>query len=158
MPRKPIKNRPAKKTAKKAAKKPAAKPKRRICKTKGCRKSALAESELCKTCTSNAEASEQVVRVTEIEALRFGKLDAEMRNDRQAVQLLDYQMTAIKNKAEADISNLNRQKQQLLSGITARKPEYKALINDLAEKYGIEDPNKMTIDPDTGVIRDLSQV
>jgi hypothetical protein len=40
-----------------------------------------------------------------------------------------------------------------LSGL---RREYEPFVRDLAQTYGIQDPNKMSIDPDTGIIRDLS--
>jgi hypothetical protein len=147
----------AKKVSKKAAKK-SAKPKRRVCKTKKCMKTAAADQDLCPVCLDNADADSKVLKVTEVEALRFAKLDAELRNDRQALQIFDFKMSEIKDKAEKEITDLSNQRQQVSAAITARKPEYQQLVKALADKYGIEDPSKMTIDPDTCVIRDLSKV
>jgi len=152
---------PAKKAVKKTTKKTTkkvAKVKRRVCKSKRCMKTALPDSVFCEGCVEKNDPANLVLKTTEVEALRFAKLDAELRNDRQAVQLFDYRMADIKNKAEREIVALAHQKQQIEAAITARKPEYQQLVKSLAEKYGIDDPNKMTIDPDTCVIRDLSQV
>lgn len=149
---------PAKKASKKVTKKAVKRPKRRVCKAKRCMKTALHDSVFCEGCVEKNDPANLVLKTTEVEALRFAKLDAELRNDRQAIQLFDYRMNDIKNRAEREIAALAHQRQQVEAAITARKPEYQQLVLSLAEKYGIEDPSKMTIDPDTCVIRDLSQV
>jgi len=95
--------------------------------------------------------------VSELEALRFAKIDTEARNDNQALQLLDYKMAAVRQRAEQELSQLAMQKRQLQAAIDARKPAYEQLVRELAAKYGIDDPTKMTIDPETCVIRDLSK-
>ena len=147
-----------KKATKKVAKKATKKAKRRVCKTKRCMKTALVDSVFCAGCAGKNDPVESVVKTTEVEALRFAKLDGELRNDRQALQIFDFKMADIKAKAEKEISDLAHQRRQVSEAITARKPEYQQLVKSLAEKYGIEDSSKMTIDPDTCVIRDLSKM
>jgi hypothetical protein len=139
-------------------KKSAKKAKRRVCEVKGCRKTALEDGGQCRVCMGNNDPQEMVVKSTELEALRWSKFDTELRNDQQAMQILRYKYNEVKNKAEQEMAWLQAQQQQLEASITARKPEYLALVAALAEKYGIKDPGKMTIDPDTLVIRDLSKM
>lgn len=153
-----IKTKPAKKAAKKSTKKVAKKPKRRVCKTKRCMKTALDDGIFCPGCAKNNDPAEVVVKTTELEALRWAKLDTEFRNDRQAIQIFDFKCKEIKDKAEQEIAGLVNQRAQLEAAITARKPEYQELVKSLAKRYGIKDPARMTIDPDTQVIRDLSKM
>ena len=147
---------PRKKISAKRIEKPA-KAKRKVCATKGCRKTAVAGSVFCPVCGPANDGPNVVVKVTELEALRFARVDTETRNDSQAIQLIDYKIAEVRKRAELDLNQLSMQKRQLALAIEARKPAYQELIKTLAEKYGIEDTSKMTIDPDTGVIRDLSK-
>ena len=131
--------------------------KRRICNTYGCRKIAVVGSVFCPICGPKNDGPNVVVKVTELEALRFAMVDTEARNDSQAIQLIDYKIAEVKKRVELELNQLSMQRRQLVAAIEARKPAYQELVKTLAEKYGIDDTSKMTIDPDTGVIRDLSK-
>lgn len=111
----------------------------------------------CAACAPLNDAPNIVLKCSELEALRFAKIDTEARNDNQALQILDFRIRETRSRAELELAQLTTQKHQLQAAIEARKPVYLALVKELAEKYGIEDPSKMTIDTDTGVIRDLSK-
>lgn len=99
---------------------------------------------------------DKVVKLSERDALRFGKVDAEVRNAIQGQRLIDYQITELQQKAEAKIKELQGQKARLIAMVESHEQDYKALIEELAKTYGIPDHKKMAIDPDNGTVRDLS--
>ena len=130
---------------------------RKRCATDGCRKLSIPGDIVCKACAEIQVGIDVVEKVTEVEALRFAKLDTEARNDNQAMEILTFKMAAVRQRAEQELGNLQMQKHQLQAAIDARKPLYQSMVEELAEKYGIDDPSQMTIDPETGVVRDLSK-
>lgn len=102
------------------------------------------------------EALEKVLRVEEIEALRFAKLDTEIRNAQQAVRLADFELDKARREYEAQVRALQSMKVANESAIQSLKPSYTALVAEIAQKYGIE-PGNVIIDPDTLIIRDGSK-
>ena len=93
--------------------------------------------------------------LTETEALRWGKMDAEMRNDLQALRLENYEIETLNRNYVQQKQAHELMKKQLLDSVEARKRQYQELTKTLAEKYKV-DPQKMAIDPDTGSIREVS--
>jgi hypothetical protein len=91
-----------------------------------------------------------VQKLTEVEALRFGKLDAEIRNARMGMELskheivrLNQQIAVIRNQVAQVNDNLEKSLQ----------PEYNRFVSGLAKKYGIP-VQRLVIDPDLGTVRD----
>ena len=91
-----------------------------------------------------------VQKLTEVEALRFGKLDAEIRNARMGMDLsrheivrLNQQIAAIRNQIARVNDHLEKELQ----------PAYNRFVSGLAKKYEIP-VNRLVIDPDIGTIRD----
>ena len=100
------------------------------------------------------EGSDAVKRLTENEALRFGKLDAEIRNHMQGIQLATFQTESVTTDYNNKIKQLKERKVHLHNEAARAKVEYDSLLNQLAEDYGIPDPSRIIIDPDAGTIRD----
>lgn len=158
--------------AKKAVKKTVVKGRKR-CKMVGCRKLAIPGKIYCKSCLDKMEASAgrkmskkdkadadypmgAVMQTSELYALRFGKLDAEMNNDRQSLHIVDLEYKNARDKYELDQSERVEQRKQLTSALEVKNIEYKAVVTQIAKELGL-DPNQMSIDPDTCVVRDLRE-
>jgi hypothetical protein len=103
---------------------------------------------------SDGHAVDKVVKATTEEALRFGKVDAEIRNALQGVKIADLETTNLEAMYHAKKLALSTQKISLLKEVERLQVGYTTVVQELADKYGI-DPKHMTIDPDTGVIHDL---
>lgn len=95
-----------------------------------------------------------VNKLSEIDCLRFGKLDAEIRNRMQGMQLVDHNMEQAVREHNEKMEKLKLTKQAFQLQIQSMKPQYDALLKELSEKHGISDPRQMIIDPDSGTIRD----
>jgi hypothetical protein len=96
-----------------------------------------------------------VTRVTDEEALRFGKMDAEIRNYLQGIRLVDYEFQDNERAYETKKATLFTNRQQLEYRMGVLRQQYEEMVKGLAKKYRIPDPTQMSIDPDTGIIRDL---
>lgn len=129
---------------------------RRQCATKGCRKMRASNSEFCVKCRGS-EPVDMAVKVTEVEALRFARLDAELRNNMQGVELLRFRIQDVSREKSRAIAGLEAEIKHLQSLAATMRPEYNGLVTAIAEKYGISDPAHMTIDPDTMIVRDLTK-
>jgi len=105
--------------------------------------------------TKKTKDADLVRHLTELEALQFGKLDAEMRNRIQGVKIADLELEKFDRTCQEQRVHLLAQKQALTLEINTSKPKYEAFIRRLAKKYRIQDPDKMTIDPDVGVIKEF---
>jgi len=95
-----------------------------------------------------------VMQLTEVESLRWGKLDAEIRNLLQGARLEELEIEALNRLYVAQKQTRETMKQSYLRDVERLKKEYVEFTQRLAEKYHV-DPKKMTIDPDTGVIREI---
>lgn len=135
-------------------------PKRKRCTFPGCKKLQISGALFCKGHLNGQEATEEapddkVVKLSERDALRFGKIDAEVRNALQGQQLVDYKITEIQQKTRAQVTELQAAKARLIALVKSHEHDYRALVEELAETYGIDDPKNMAIDPDNGTVRDL---
>lgn len=128
---------------------------RKRCSLNGCRKLRLDTTEFCRDHQNEVDPGEKVVKLDELDALRFGKADAEIRNAVQGQQLIDYKISKIQEEANAKIKALNMEKLQLISVVKNHQGNYKELVKGIADTYGIPDPSQMAIDPDNGTVRDL---
>jgi hypothetical protein len=154
------------------------KPKKKQCATEGCRKfrSIDSDSQLCAACSKRLEEEEDpffgVSRLTEAEAEKWGRLDAEIRNlllsseiKQLESKLAEYeeskrQSIALIKEQELKQNYHNYQKinqqtrKELLEQIRTLRREYEILTIALSKKYNV-DLNTMSIDPDTRVIRSV---
>lgn len=135
---------------------------RKKCVEGGCRKFQIAGERFCEYHANDAP--ERAAKVSEMDALRFGKLDAEMRNHLGGMRIADLELERLDrqmDKAKTDYVNtktqLVSQKRALQGLVDQLKPEYDSLVNRIAEEHGIESPKSMSIDPETRVVRDLSK-
>jgi hypothetical protein len=126
------------------------------CSIKGCRKVALSGVSMCQFHYDANDAVEHTMKLTEIEALTFAKMDTEIRNCSQGIQLCDLRADKIRNEMNQGILAQSLEKQRLQNMLKDLQSKYVPYMRELAEKYEIADSAKMTIDPDTRVIRDLS--
>jgi hypothetical protein len=109
------------------------------------------------------------VRLTETELLRLGKISAEIQLAMVSARIAVYEGLEAKSKAEADLKKREEEvRAAVASTIQAKESErtvhvqeaqrlrklYGELTEKLANKYGIDNPNSMVVDPDTGVVRD----
>jgi hypothetical protein len=97
----------------------------------------------------------EVPRLTEVESLRFGKFDAELRNVMQGIQLKEYEIEKAQREYQEKRNSLMNQKTELVLKQQALKPQYVEMVEGLAKKYKM-DSTKMTIDPDSGIIREIT--
>ena len=98
------------------------------------------------------EVDPNVLQLTELEALRWGKMDAEMRNVLQGIRLEDLEIESLTRTYVIQKQTREAMKLKLLAEVERRKKEYEAFTKQLAEKYHV-DLARMAIDPETGVIR-----
>ena len=104
---------------------------------------------------ADIEPEEGVIRLDKMDALKFGKIDAELRNAVQGQMIADYKMSELQSVHKQRMREQQANKEHLGTLVAAHKEEYLELVKALAEKYGIDDPSQMTIDPDNGIVRDL---
>lgn len=100
---------------------------------------------------------DMTIRLTEIEALTFGKLDAEIRNAAQGIQIANYRKQEFRIEYENKCRKEDNSVAELNMTIKKLKPEYEALVEELIKKYNIKDRNRMSIDPDTRIIREIEE-
>ena len=85
-------------------------------------------------------------KLKKIEALAFGKLDAELRNAIQGIQIADYK-----------IKDLEQEKTNLKKLIEQKSKQYQELIDILVLKYKIKNKDNLVIDPDSYIIKEEEQ-
>lgn len=148
----------AKVTKKKTRKTSSKKTKKSVatCVEKGCRRRRVAGGEFCKAHMKDS-LDEGVSRLDRVDALKFGKIDAEIRNAVQGRQLIDYKMAELQANYKQRMEEMKSQKDHLGRLIESHKGDYTLFVKSLAEKYGIDDPSRMVIDPDNGIVRDLKK-
>lgn len=142
-----------KKSAKKSTKKAVSKSKRSRCGTKGCRRLAV-DGTLCRPCAANGSPIDVVMRTTELQAAQWASLDAEIRNAMQGIELSkkDDVIAASAFEKARRVREVHRS--QLVLQANALRTRYTDITNQIATQHGL-DPSKMSIDPETRVVRDL---
>lgn len=96
-------------------------------------------------------------RMTEEETLRLGKLHAELENCDLKLGLFGYETTRLQQAHADNMQKLLRKQREVETLRDRLRPEYGRLVQLIAEKYGVEDSDKMTFDTESGIIRDLSK-
>ena len=121
------------------------------------------KGKITKTDLTPINAVEGILKVDELESVRFAQLDAELRNHLQMIRIIDLEHA----KAETDLRDLAAkhqhaqaqrvsQKQFYETQVGLKKKEYLEFVTGLGKKYGL-DHTKMSIDPETRTIRDLTK-
>lgn len=95
-------------------------------------------------------------KLAPIEGLHFAAMDAELRNHLQGIKIADLEIEKEQRRAQESISGKENHKNQLKAAYDAKKVEYDALVKKIASDRGF-DFRKMSIDPDTFVVRDLRE-
>ena len=129
-----------------------------------CKNKPLAEG-FCKKHQAANEASynpnEHVDRITEMEAMTFRALDAEVRNMQLSISNLRLEIMQAQVQVEKAVAEHN-QKQELRrlhiaeveQQLLASRATYVQMIDGISSKRGL-DPAYMTIDPEARTVRDL---
>jgi len=97
---------------------------------------------------------DEVERMTDIERLSIARIDAECMNLLQAIKIIDLEIDQLRRKYNDETNTKQTQRIQYIEAFNAKKKEQVQTVKDIAEHYCL-DPEKMTYDPDTGVLRDL---
>jgi len=124
------------------------------CSERGCRKRVDVSDTLCKVHQTNEFEDLKLIRATEVEVLRFCKIDAELRNAMQSMRLLDYEIHDLKGKFQSDLMRLEAAKQHQKVLLDQLIEMNRGVCNTIADKYGLQ-ADKMSIDTETGILRDL---
>lgn len=138
----------AKKTTKKTE------TKKQQCKKEGCKRVARADG-FCKKCSAEMaqDPMEQVVRLSEIERLRFVEADQAMLNHTQEVRLLQQEQKLV----DVDYMSMKQRRQnrvnELQAAIKVRTLEQRKMLAGWGEKYNFN-PAHISIDDQTGVIQE----
>lgn len=98
--------------------------------------------------------ADSVVKLSEMDSLRFGKLDAEVRNAMQGIRIATLEIDQANTLHAARLGSLETHRAQLKSHLETLRPQYDALVREIATKHGIDDPKHMVVDPETGTVRD----
>ena len=117
-------------------------------------KKKVVKKQKSKASGSEVFAGDKVLRMTETEALRFGKLDAEIRNNLQGIQLAALQSSALTRDYQDKKASLAHLQAAHQKEVDRLRPMLTDLVKELAEKYGIPDPSRLVVDPDNGTLRD----
>ncbi|NNL47881.1 MAG: hypothetical protein HKO76_05905 [Acidimicrobiia bacterium] len=136
------------------------------CTVRSCRKKPMEGSDRCR---GHQNPMDVVPRLTEVELLRLGKFNSDMQNAILSAKLAAIEGRELKSKAEnevrvfqerADTEICKKEEERKSHSEEAKKlkASFDAFTTVLATKYGIDDPSKMVVDPDTGVIRDLRDI
>jgi len=110
-------------------------------------------------------ATDQALKMTELETLRLGKLDAEVRGLQQTISLVDQSVQLSEIQVKEQIKDLEARLQEfktkkvvekagLVSAFNAKLTEYKAEVASVVGKYGLV-ADQFSYDTDTGLLRDL---
>jgi hypothetical protein len=87
-------------------------------------------------------------RLSEMEALRFGKQDAELRNIITAIRGCDLELKILEHEYAVGRSKIASNKLRLEQLLAQKRPMYQQLTKKIADRFDV-DITKMSIDPDT---------
>jgi hypothetical protein len=97
-----------------------------------------------------------VVKISELRAYKYAALDSEIRNHLLSMRNMDLEIEQARAQYEVAQKQRAAQKQAFQAAANAKKQEYIQLVQTIADEFGL-DPTKMTIDPDSQVVRDLRE-
>jgi hypothetical protein len=137
------------------------------CRTSGCRRVAQGDG-LCRGCTDRQEAAapkdpmDVAKRLTREELLLLGKLSAEVEKELLMLKIIKMEAMELQREAEAALKEKmaakERERQIHAEALAGTRRQYDALTLGLSKKHGIDDPKKMVVDTETGVIHDASTI
>lgn len=137
------------------------------CSAAGCRRVAH-DGGLCGRCTDQQEAAspkeplDVVKRLTREELLLLGKLGAEVEKELLMLKIIKLEAMELQREAEEALKEKmaakERERQIHAEALAGTRRQYDALTLGLSKKHGIDDPKKMVVDTETGVIHDASTI
>lgn len=144
------------------AKKPTKRAPRHRCKAEDCRRLAkggmFCGGSTClnsKISTSSSAGDDSLETVLDtVVGLKWRALDSEIRNHLQGVRIAELEIEKATRDYQIAVAGLNDKKRQVKNEYNIRHKEYRDLVNEIAEEYDL-DPERMSIDSDTFVVRDL---
>lgn len=134
------------------------------CARRGCRRVAR-DGEFCSKCAPKnvpIDPLDAARRLTALELAKLGRLGAELQNALLQMRLTQYELQDARVQAEQKLNELLRAKDQerqvKAEELQRARKQYDQLTLELSKKYGIEDPKKMVVDTDTGLIHDAGSI
>jgi len=128
------------------------------CERQGCRKRAIPGVGLCAVHEKEAHEAafpvDGVIKISELRAYKFAALDAEIRNALLSIRNIDLEADQARSRYEAEQKQRMSQKHAHQAHVATKKKEYDQLVKAIADEFDL-DPSKMTIDPDSQIVRDL---
>jgi hypothetical protein len=124
------------------------------CEKKGCRKKHVDDSIYCAAHEEAAHPEDAAMKCTREQALQFQALDAEYKLKLQAIANVELQGENARLRYDNECRKRSEEKTAHLIEAERIRREYESLVKDIAQPHNL-DPRKMTIDPDTCILRDL---
>jgi hypothetical protein len=114
---------------------------------------------------TQVDPADVVEKLDAMGTLRLAKLDAERERALAVIKNVDLEMANSEYKVRAQLAEITQQhaeyktrkleeKGRLISQFNEKHATYREYIIEISEKFSL-DPNHMTYDTETGVIRDL---
>jgi hypothetical protein len=97
---------------------------------------------------------DEVVKMSDIERLSVGKVDAELANLLQAIRIHDLEGEKLAREHAASMQTRAAHRAQLIAAFEAKKREHEQTVKDVAQRYDL-DPSQFTYDPESGVLHDI---
>jgi hypothetical protein len=123
------------------------------CAEPGCRKSIVEGEDYCRVHLEQ-DPTNAVMKLTELELLRFKETDTALHNHTLEIRNLDQEQQL----AHVQFEQQKRVRQQrvnaLKESIKIRSNEQRRMMESLGAKYGF-DPTRTSIDDETGAIREM---
>lgn len=99
------------------------------------------------------KATDEAMKVTELEAMKFAKMDSDVRMHLMSARNAELELDILHRNYLLKKGELENTKLLATQQVETLKPQYMEYVKALASKYKVN-PEKMIIDPDTGVIRE----
>lgn len=130
-------------------------PKWKQCTAEGCRRRRDPKEDLCPQCQAKDPLS-VVHRTTELSATKWNALDLEYRNALQGIALLKKDMALASQQYEAQQNQRRAKIGELENRAELIHGRYLQVTEEIADSVGLAG-KKITIDPDTAVVRELRE-
>jgi hypothetical protein len=124
------------------------------------KKARKSKKKVTKEAATEVSAPQELVlpRLTETEVLKLGKLSAELQKELLSAKTILLEGQAYRSKVEEELKKREEIRLAHVQNARTIKEQYDQLTGELAKKYGIESPERMIVDPDTGVVRDSQTI
>lgn len=97
-----------------------------------------------------------IIRMTEIERLNLVKVETECVNFILQIRNHDLETEEVKRKFTEQLHSRSTLRTQLMTMAESKKDEQQLIVKEISEKYKM-DPQRMTYDGESGVIRELAK-